>query len=342
MENPYSHNPDCQFWSRTVAARHRTAFDPVVQPRFQLGAGDAIATLGSCFAQHLTRWLVQHGCNFLYTDRTIPFAEIGSVLFSANYGNVYTVAQALQLFRAACGRQSFSDQVWRSRSGAWIDPLRPLVPGGPFALAEDLLASRQQLWQAVRDMLAQHQCLVFTLGLTEAWIRLEDGAVLPTAPGVAGGEFRERDYQFCNYSYPQVVDGLVELVGLVRELNPHSRLLRTVSPVPLAATHENRHVAVSSMASKAILRAAADDLCRRFEFVDYFPSFELFYTPGLGHMYYEQDLRHVTAGGVRRAMGLFQKHYLGDAPAPAPARAPGLQEIRYAQDDIVCNEDLLI
>ena len=79
----------------------------------------------------------------------------------------------------------------------------------------------------------------------------------------------------------------------------------TVSPVPIAATFEDRHVLTASTLTKAALRVAADAVERQFAHVVYFPAYEIATSPATGGHYYEDDLRHLSD------------------PGPAPARRPG-------------------
>jgi hypothetical protein len=84
--------------------------------------------------------------------------------------------------------------------------------------------------------------LVFTLGLTETWRSMADGAVFPLAPGVAGGEMDFSRYAFVNFQMNDVVADLDRFLTLLQKVNPHARTILTVSPVPLAATYEHQHV----------------------------------------------------------------------------------------------------
>jgi len=99
---------------------------------------------------------------------------------------------------------------------------------------------------------------------------------LPIAPGVVAGTFDESLYQFKNYRYQEVYSDLVELLDKLKQVNPQCKVLLTVSPVPLAATYEPRHVCVLSMASKSVLRVVVEQVTAECEHVDYFPSYEIF------------------------------------------------------------------
>lgn len=342
MNNPYKNQPDYTFWSKTVANNHRTSFDPITDTKFKLSSNDKIATMGSCFAQHLSKWLKKNQLNFLNTDSELPVSARDKMLFSANYGNTYTVKQGLQLFEAALGRFNFSPKPWLDSNNQIRDPIRPNIEYGTFESANEMLARRNVLFKSVSEILRTHNCLVFTLGLTEAWRRIEDGAILPSAPGITAGEYCSKEYEFVNFSVGEVINDLHNLIQLVKEVNSSSKILLTVSPVPLAATAENRHVGLSTMSSKAILRAAADEICRSQDYVDYFPSFEIFYTPGIGGAYFENDLRHIRIAGVNHAMRLFNSHYVDRLTSVnVDIRKYEIEKLSNNYNDIFCDEDLI-
>jgi hypothetical protein len=337
MTTPYIGLPSHRFHARTMRGRHPSRFDPVVNARFTLDRSTKVMTMGSCFAQHLTRWLIEHGFNVLLREQELQ----GGGLFSANYGNVYTVRQAVQLFERAFGRWHASEELYVDATGRCFDPLRPSAVSGGFTSAEAALADRASHEAHVRELFSEAQVLVFTLGLTECWIRNADQAVLPIAPGVVAGTYDPALYTFHNATHDEVLADLRALLAQLAVVNPSCKVLLTVSPVPLAATFENRHVAVSSIASKAILRAAVEPLLAEHANVDYFPSFEIFYTPGIGGGYFDPDARHVLPAGVSHAMRLFEKHHGGGGRArnhdPVELKQYA-QKLRAAYLNVNCDE----
>jgi hypothetical protein len=88
----------------------------------------------------------------------------------------------------------------------------------------------------------------------------------------------------------------------------------TVSPVNLVATAEPRSVIVSSAASKAVLRAAVDEVVRGSERIDYFPSYELITGALARGRFWSADGRTVTDEGVAMVMDVFMQ-----------SRMPGLE-----------------
>lgn len=316
--HPYQGIGDHQLWNRAVTWAPPGGLDPMVDARFLIAAEDRVGTMGSCFAQHLARHLAHSGVDY-FVSETAP-ATMSSVeadrrqygLFSARYGNVYTVAQAVQLFKRAYGSFVPQEQPWQ-RGDVVVDPFRPTVEPDGFANVEAMLQDQEQHLSAVRRVFEESSVIVFTLGLTEAWRSRADGAVFATAPGVNGGQWDPERYEFVNFDVDEVRHDLREYCDLVRSVNPTARILLTVSPVPLIATYENRHVLVSTTWSKSVLRIAAQDAYDRFDFVDYFPSYELISSASSPRNYFAPDLREVEETGVAHVMRSFTRHYLDGA-----------------------------
>ena len=114
----------------------------------------------------------------------------------------------------------------------------------------------------------------------------------------------------------EVVDDLNAFLTELRAVNPKARLILTVSPVPLAATAEPRHVWTSTTLSKAVLRVAAEQIAQLPDVI-YFPSYEVITSPAARGAYFEQDLRSVSANGVDHVMRLFFRHLVEQDPSGA-------------------------
>lgn len=344
--NPYHGLEDFHFWRKAMTDPAPGQIDTVRQSAL-ITPQHQVATLGSCFAQHVARHIAASGLQHLVTERAppgLPQAQAvahGYGVFSARYGNVYTVRQALQLFDRAFGNFRPQEAVW-AHDGCFVDAFRPAIQPGGWAHPDAVLAQAEQHLALVRLMFCSFDWLVFTLGLTEAWRSRLDGAVYPLAPGVAGGSFDPARHEFVNFSAAEVSADLNELIAKIAAVNPQGRLLLTVSPVPLAATCENQHVWVASTLSKARLRVAADEAERAHPQVMYFPSYEVITSPAAGSRYYADDLRQVTEAGVKHVMRLFSKHFM--QADPAATTAPDMeQELRRAQfnSSVVCEEELI-
>lgn len=312
-KHPYAGLPDSNFWRKAVSAVERFHFDPVTDVRFTIGKTDQVSTAGSCFAQHISSRLQSIGFNYQIVEQGADFdaverRERNYGVFSARYGNLYSARQLLQLAQEAFGERTPADKAWK-RGNVWVDPLRPNIEPNGFPTLEAVQEERQRHLSYVRQMLATTDIFVFTLGLTEAWRAKSDGTVFPLAPGVSGGSYDPEQHEFVNFSAREVTEDMASFIELLRRKNPKAKILLTVSPVPLIATYEPRHVMCSTVLSKSVLRVAADELYRTYNHVDYFPSFEII-TGNYNHGYYwEADLREVNSIGVGHAMSCFLKHY---------------------------------
>lgn len=328
--NPYLNLPASAFWRRSISALPPEEVDPVTDVPFRIARADAVATAGSCFAQHISRTLMADGFRYLVTEAgpaTAGALDQNYGVFPARFANIYTVRQLLQLFQRAYGTFAPVDEAWERADGSFVDPFRPRIQEGGFASREALLADRAAHLAAVRDMFENCDVFVFTLGLTEAWVSTRDGAAFPLAAGVVAEKADPAWTAFKNFTVAEMVRDLTTFVDWVRRVNPGLRIILTVSPVPLIATYEPRHVLVSTVASKAALRVVADEVSRSLPDVAYFPSFEIITGPQAGARHYEPDLREVRPEGVAHVMSIFRRHFLGEgavvprvnaAPAPAP------------------------
>jgi hypothetical protein len=314
--------------------------------KFQILPGEKVATMGSCFAQHISRHLVKRGLSYFITENGDPdtspeiLAARNYGVFSARYGNVYTVRQAVQLIDRAFGEFVPAEDVWE-KTGGYVDPYRPQIEPVAWKTADEVKASREVHLAAVRQIFLDSDVLIFTLGLTETFTSRKDGAVFPVAPGVSGGSYSPDSYAFTNFGAAEVIEDLHNFLKKTRKLNPTLRVILTVSPVPLIATFEPRHVLYSTTMSKAILRVAADEIRKAYDFVEYFPSFEIFSGSAIGAPYFENDLREVRQVGVDHAMRIFEKHMLqssGSGRSFVPDTTPQASRV----GNVVCDEEMIM
>jgi hypothetical protein len=326
--------------------------DPVTAPRFKLSLSHKIATAGSCFAQHISRRISELGFNYFVTERGDHLSAEDRVrlnygVFSARFGNIYTARQLLQLFEEALGNGPPRSEAWLRSDGRYVDAFRPAICPEGYSSPEEVANERSEHLQHVRQLFQECEILIFTLGLTEGWTNVASGDVYPLPPGVAGGEFKESEHGFVNFTISDVVSDLSFFLAKLKIANPSVQVLLTVSPVPLIATYENRHVLVSTTYSKSVLRVAAEEMVRQFEWVDYFPSYELITGNFNLGRYYEDDLRQVNRMGISHAMRCFVGNYLDggdlktavatdiDSDSDSPA-AP-----QFGVRSVVCDEDLI-
>ncbi len=341
--NPYSDLPEKAFWRSVRSASYATPKN-LYEKRWDIAKTDSIATAGSCFAQHIGRNLFSRGFNVLDMEPAPNYLteqekiQFGYSIYSARYGNIYTVRQLFQLAKEAYGDSAPNEFIWE-KQGRYFDALRPGVE--PFGLSsvDEVKFHRSIHLKKVRAMFDSMRILVFTLGLTESWVSTSDGYVFPTAPGVIAGEFDSTKYKFVNFNYNDIVSDFLDFMNYIN--NKQGRVCKfilTVSPVPLNATASiKNHVMQATFYSKSVLRAAAGFLSDNFSDIDYFPSFEIITNPWVVNNYYEENMRDIRAYGVQEVMKIFfTEHDSLDQEIPSPSNSPN-----YLSHNVACEELLL-
>lgn len=345
--HPYKSLPARAFWRSSVANVNYLALSGLYTKKFPITPTDRIVTAGSCFAQHIARRLAQSGFNYVDHEPAPPFLpadqhkKFGYGVYSARYANIYTARQLLQTFQRAFGGFSPADDVWET-NGRFHDAFRPTIEPGGFESREELEASRETHLAAVRKVFRRSDLFIFTLGLTEAWRSRADGAAYPLCPGTVAGTFDPACYEFHNFTFAEIHADMKSVMLRARHFNPSLRFLLTVSPVPLTATASTDHVLVATTYSKSVLRAVAGQLEQEYDFVDYFPSYELVAAHPGRAMLYEPNLREVNGNGVDIVMRHFFAEHEPLSKEPAAARKPAPQRWPHrTADDVVCEEMLL-
>ncbi|MEZ5922475.1 MAG: GSCFA domain-containing protein [Parvularculaceae bacterium] len=344
-DNPYKLLPDRNFWRRCLSSKSPHEVDPVADTKFKISPDMRVATAGSCFAQHIARILSRSSFNYFVPEdgSNLTPAERdrrGYGVFSARFGNIYTVRQLRQLIDEAYGVRSPQHSPWLRPDNRLADPLRPSIEPDGFAGEAEYRESRDTHLEAVRRMIEQANVFVFTLGLTECWRSRRDGTVYPLVPGAVAGQYDPDEHEFYNFKTQEVIEDLAAVMKRLKERNHALKSILTVSPVPLIATYENRHVLTSTTYSKSVLRAAAGEIADSADWIDYFPSYEIITGNFNQGRYYEDDLRQVNPIGVGHAMRMFMKHYAvtdnGEPASPGRVARAGID-----QDEVICDEETL-
>jgi hypothetical protein len=317
-KHPYRSLPDKSFWRKAVAEPAAPQVDPVGTFNVKIDPDTRVATAGSCFAQHIARYLRNSGFNYFVAEPGHPILpqKIRDAnnygLFSCRYGNIYTARQLRQLLDRAYGRFEPREEAWFDGPDVIRDPFRPTSQPGGFNSEREMRIDREQHLSAVRRMFEQLDVFVFTLGLTECWRSREDGAVFPLCPGVEGGEFDPERHEFYNQTVGDVIADLTAFAEALSAINPNAQIILTVSPVPLVATAEpDAHVLSATTYSKSVLRVAAETMRQQSDNVHYFPSYEIITGTFNRGAYYAADLRNVVEAGVSHVMRLFMLHATG-------------------------------
>lgn len=347
--SPYADLPAERFWRSGVAETNPLIMEKLYAKRFPIAPTDRIATAGSCFAQHIARNFRARGFTVMdvepapYPSSQALSQAYGYGVYSARYANIYTVRQLLELFREATagdrGEAPWPVLVWEKR-GRFVDGMRPGVEPDGLDSPEEVIAQRRDHLARVRQLFAEVQVFVFTMGLTEAWIDAASGRTLPTCPGAIAGTFDPEVHKFRNFSFKSILSDYRAFRRELAAFNPGVRHLITVSPVPLTATASDQHVLVATMYSKSVLRAVAGQLYADHRDLDYFPSYEIIAAHPSRGFFFEGNLRSVSPAGVETVMRSFFSEHGGGTSGRRKGRG-GAPAAEGAGEDVVCEEILL-
>ena len=161
----------------------------------------------------------------------------------------------------------------------------------------------------VKKMFQETDIFIFTMGLTESWVDTSSDLTYPVCPGCSYGEFHPNRYSFVNSGVAQTSNDLDLFISKLKEINPHCKIILTVSPVPLIATMSTSGVARSTTYSKSVLRCVAEEMVLKWDHVDYFSSYEVITGTFNNKSYYSQNKRHIEPIGVNHVMKLFFRHF---------------------------------
>ena len=344
VKNPYSDLPKSAFWKTGVAQENPFAIEGVYKKKFKIPPRAKIATAGSCFAQHISRHLKKNGYRVLDVEPPPPGLpedlrqEFGFSMYSARYGNIYTVRQLLQLAKEVAGEWIPQNYIWE-KNGKFYDALRPAVEPEGLESPEQVIKHRQFHISRVKELFQKLDLLIFTLGLTEMWVHRKSGTVYPTAPGTLAGQFDESVFEFKNASYIQILQDFNEFYKTLKNIRGGKpfKVILTVSPVPLTATASGQHVLPSTVYSKSTLRSVAGELHFNSKFIDYFPSFEIVSNPRLHSSSFSDNLRSVRNESVEMVMS----HFFAEHPVVKDKVSKANVQRQAASDDVKCEEELL-
>lgn len=247
----------------------RTVF-PIPPAPFSLTHNNRVCLVGSCFTEHIGARLSAGKFTTLTNPNGIVYNPVSiarSLVPDVGATPVSKSPNALlpQVFQ--------HNGLWHSweHHGAFSGPDRQVLL--------DRLDRSQQEAAAFMQTATR---LLLTLGTADVFVLRETGRVVANCHKAPAGWFSQ--HRLTVHETEQVLaDSIQKLKTVVPDLN----VILTVSPV--------RHLrlgAVENQRSKAVLVLACAGLCERFDFVHYFPAYELLLDDLRDYRFYAPDMTH--------------------------------------------------
>jgi len=281
---------------------------PGIIPKFRIKPPCKVFTIGSCFARNIEEALADSNMDIDIPTMKIKVPKEEWPHRPNGILNEYTPGTIAQRILNAVGELQFTEETIVKVGDLYKDLL--LLGGIRPVTFERAIERRKQIELCYKELLSS-DLLIITLGYIESWFDLQTGLFLNQMPEPSLIKKEPNRYEFRRLSLYETVKLLEDSILKLRNVNNKINIVLTVSPVPIQTTFvPNKDCIIANTYSKSVLRCAAEILSNKYEFVDYFPSFEIVITAGLSA--YQDDLVHVKDSVVRKIVNYFISNYIGD------------------------------
>lgn len=246
---------------------------------FQIGYGDQIALMGSCFSTNIATKLV---------DRKLK-------VLSNPYGIVFN---PISLFKSI--QEIIDQKEYDSSHLIFHNELQhSLNHHSEFSHPEssEVIQKINSNSIKARDFLQTAKVLYLTLGT--AWVYTYDGEIVANCHKIPNHQFEKR-----LLSIEEIVDSFEPVIKKLNVFNPDLKIVFTLSPV----RHLKDGFEENSL-SKALLRSAIHRLVGGGE-VSYFPSFEIMIDDLRDYRFYTKDMLHPSEQAVDYIWDKFCSRYM--------------------------------
>lgn len=267
-----------------------------------------ITAFGSCFAEHIGKWLASRNYNVL-TDKS-------------NEGQAYVIR---------CGEGMVNSFTIR---GQFEWALEGHTPNGEFWHGYEAQAFGYD--ETVREetgaIFRKTDLFILTFGLSEVWYDKPTGEVFWRA--VPADKFNGARHGFRIATVEENEANIARICELIRKHVPGAKVILTLSPIPLIATFRPMSCLTANAVSKASLRLAIDRVLEANQgdaALHYWPSYEIVTEAFVDK--WGADRRHVKKPILNYIMTLFEYCWCTKKPSEAELYR-SLYEARVADGSI--------
>lgn len=203
----------------------------------------------------------------------------------------------------------YSDNGIIKQSGLYFDLM--LLNGVTGTSYDRCIEKRRKEIEKIYKHLLDSDLLVITLGYIESWTMKENDKVyyLNRFPGVSELKQKPDKYSFVRLGVEDFISLIEESLLELKRVNKKIKILLTVSPVPISATFmPNYDCIVANSISKNVLLTTAIYLSEKYNFIDYFPSYEVALSMGINA--FKSDLIHIRNEVVNLIVNYFLENYI--------------------------------
>ena len=256
----------------------RTEFHPKPSS-FQIGFGNQLLTVGSCFSENIGQRLQQNKFGVLAN----PF------------GTIYNPVSIFKLLDVNAPDTSKFVEV----GGQWYHlDFHSQFTGRDQKTLETVLELKLK---EVSEYLTQVQTVFITLGTAYVYEWLESGEVVANCHKIPQKQFRKR-----MLSIEEMKESFEKLKMNLTKVKPGLQFVFTVSPV----RHIKDGIAENQL-SKSLLRTLCHELSQHNQ-VSYFPAYEIMMDDLRDYRFYKSDMIHPSEMAEDYIWNKFQITYMSD------------------------------
>jgi hypothetical protein len=227
----------------------------------------SILSIGSCFSTMIGEKLA---------ERKFP-------VLNNPFGTIFNPLSIANLLEDSALEMPVNTDLMLVRDGLYLH----------FGMHSDVVAYSQdslerliqKKQQQVKNSLEHASLLLVTFGTAWVYEYGEKGQIVANCHKQPADLFEKR------LLHPdEIQKAFSSFLNILREINPNIRVILTVSPV-----RHTRDGIPENQLSKSVLRLAAHDLTETYDFVSYFPSYEIMMDELRDYRFYKEDMVHPNA-----------------------------------------------
>jgi len=246
---------------------------------------DRILTLGSCFAENIGTKL----------------QEAFFLTFINPFGVMYNPMSVAQGIRHLLSEKEFTAADLFQSGSLW----NSLAHSSTFSAttADEALQKINSRLLAARYFLRETNVMMITLGTAWVFELVDTRKIVSNCHKLPASRFTRR-----RLSVDEIINEFTEVFGLLRNSYPGQKFIFTVSPIRhwKDGAHENT-------VSKSTLHLAVDALEKQFDFVHYFPAYEIMMDELRDYRFYAADMIHPSPVAVDFIWDKFKTTLFGKA-----------------------------
>lgn len=251
---------------------------------FKISYSDRILTIGSCFADNIGKKLQ----NSYFLSFTNPF------------GILYNPMSVGQSLRCLLSEKEFTEDDLFHSGSLW----NSFAHSGAFSAItpEEALQKINSRLVASRYFLRETNVAMITLGTAWVYESIDTARVVANCHKLPSNQFNRR-----RLSVDEVLKELSDVISLLRKKNPQLTFIFTVSPI-----RHWKDGARENTVSKSTLHLAVDELVRMYDFVHYFPAYEVLMDELRDYRFYASDMLHPSQTAIEYIWKRFSETYFSE------------------------------